>query len=403
MFSTILVASEAHALTLNLIDVTGNLTNTAAGKDLQIAADYWESMLTSNATVNIQVGYSGLGTNVLASTSSASKVVTVASVYQQLAATGNSDLDHIAVANLRPLDANGGLSFIDDGITTNGTTSSVSTTARVYDNDDSANNKYLDVNTSVLRALGYTGLGSSPDATITFSNTFSFDFDPTDGIQGNEIDFLGVAIHEIGHALGFTSGVDTYDYYTQTTIPSNPAASLNGSAVFSTLDLFRYSTDPKNLVPGTGPALDLSTGGSPYFSIDGGADVFNGAKFSAGQYNGDGRQASHWKDGAAGSCVEIGIMDPTFCRGTSNTAAVTDDDIAAMDALGWNVKIDALTDLNYVMTTAQIYAAMTAPPTSSPPTGSGSVPEPASWGLMVLGFGLAGAAARLRRKRALAA
>ncbi len=96
-------------------------------------------------------------------------------------------------------------------------------------------------------------------------------------------------------------------------------------------------------------------------------------------------------------------MDPTFCRGTSNTAAVTDDDIAAMDALGWNVKIDALTDLNYVMTTAQIYAAMTAPPTSSPPTGSGSVPEPASWGLMVLGFGLAGAAARLRRKRALAA
>lgn len=387
-----MVASEARALTLNLIGVNGN---TAANKDLEIAADYWESMLTSNATVNIQIGYSSaLGTNVLASTSPRSASVSTVSVYQALAATGNSDLDRTAVANLRPLDANGGLSFIDDAIV-NGT---VSTTARVYDTDDSANNRFLNVDTSVLKALGYTGFSSGNDATINFSSTFNFDYDPTNGIGVGQIDFLGVAIHEIGHALGFTSGVDTYDYYTKA---GTGNGLLNGGADFSTLDLFRYSADPKNLVPG-GPALDLSTNVASYFSIDGG-DVFNGGYFSTGAYNGDGHQASHWKDSA--NCGEIGIMDPTFCRGAATPpplAAVTDDDIAAMDALGWNVKINALTDLGYSMTTAQIYAAMTAPPSSSSPPPA-PVPEPASWGLMLLGFGLAGAAMRGRRKGALTA
>jgi hypothetical protein len=90
-------------------------------------------------------------------------------------------------------------------------------------------------------------------------------------------------------------------------------------------------------------------------------------------------------------------MDPTFC--TAQMGIVTDDDIAAMDALGWNVSIDALHDLGYAMSTAQIYALMTAPPAPpTPPSGIRAVPEPASWGLMVLGFGLIGALARTQRR-----
>src|SRR5262252_261222 len=48
-----------------------------------------------------------------------------------------------------------------------------------------------------------TGFGNPP--AIGFNSAFSFDFDPSNGIDSDKIDFDSVATHEIGHALGFTS------------------------------------------------------------------------------------------------------------------------------------------------------------------------------------------------------
>ncbi len=196
---------------------------------------------------------------------------------------------------------------------------------------------------------------------MQFSSNFGFDFDPTDGVNPNTFDFIGVAIHEIGHALGFVSGVDYYDAYGRPNGPGRTQANFNFNTTswFSALDMFRYSTDVNNIAPGTGPVLDLSVtraatiaaGGNPYFSIDGGlTQLFGDSRFATGYYNGDGDQASHWKD-APGCSGQIGIMDPTFCY--QQTGEVSALDIAAFDAMGWNVSFDVIANSGYKRTSSQ--------------------------------------------------
>ena len=208
---------------------------------------------------------------------------------------------------------------------------------------------------------------------MTFSSTFAFDFNPTDGITAGTFDFIGVAIHEMGHALGFVSGVDFFDVYGVTPTGLDVAAlgyDLNDTSIFSALDMFRYSA------PGE---LDFRTGGTPYFSIDGGATALFGNTFSTGRYNGDGNQASHWKD--LGGCTgQLGIMDPNFCYG--QMGEVSGLDLAAYDAMGWNLSVDALTYQG--ATSADIARAF-------------GIPEPSTWALMIAALGIMGSIRRSKR------
>ncbi|PZO87778.1 MAG: hypothetical protein DI623_14055 [Sphingomonas sanxanigenens] len=375
-----LAAQPAQALTFQLIDYNGSVAGTVAERGFKMAAAYWSSVLTSDAVVRLEIGYIPLATNVIGSTGSTRYGVTASSVYQQLAATGNSALDATAVANLTPLTAAGGLQMITSGYRNDATKVGIDVSKQVFDNDNSANNLTMGVNGAALKALGYTGFNPNQrDAQVNFSTNFAFDFDPTDGITPGKMDFIGVAIHEIGHALGFTSGVDIYDN------PANANANANGSSnIWTTLDLFRYSNDPNNVAPGAGPALDLSVGANAYFSIDGGQNqLFGGSLFSTGRNQGDGQQASHWKD--LGGCTgQEGIMDPNFCY--AQMGEITALDIAAFDALGWNVSFDVLANSGYKITSADIYRRFAA-----------SVPEPATWAMLIAGFGMVGAAVRRRR------
>lgn len=388
--SAIVAAVPAQALTFNLISTID--TTTAAGanaqRGFQIAAGYWSSVLTDNVVMNLNIGFSALGTGILGSTGSQRSLISMQQYYTASASDRTSALDNLAFANLRPLGTStsvpgaGAVSVTANGFAngidaTNGYTD---LTTRI-DNDGSVNNSTLAITKASAKALGLTtdvnGTAinyASSDANITFSSAFAFDFDPTDGIDSQSFDFIGVAIHEIGHALGFVSGVDTVDARTSPGATGTALASLENNVVMSQLDLYRYSS--------TGN-LDWSTQNTPYFSIDGGNQLFGDSRFSMGRLNGDGQQASHWKDSASG-VPQLGILDPTSGRGQRQE--ITALDLAAYDAMGWNVNFNVLANPTYRFNTAQVYAAATA------------VPEAGTWGMMILGFGLAGAAMRRRQK-----
>jgi hypothetical protein len=199
---------------------------------------------------------------------------------------------------------------------------------------NSVNNRSLDINTANAKAMGLiVSNPSASDASIKFSSNFTWDFDRSDGITAGTFDFVGIAAHEIGHALGFVSGVDIVDSVSGN--GPNSGADLNGVqgglgeldafAIYSTLDLFRYSS--ASLLLGA-DVLDGAYGGTSFLSIDGGTT--NLGLFSTGAFNGDGRQASHFKDN-----LGLGIMDPTAAPG--ELLSITTLDVRAFDVIGWDL------------------------------------------------------------------
>ncbi len=376
-----LTAMPASALTIELRNTGGVEVGTQAYDGFRAAARFWELALTNDVNVKLNVGYAALGAGILGSTGSTTNVAYAGDVIGALQGTGNSKLDGIAKGYLNQGTRDStfiGGKAVDALISApraDGTGVALPLT-KSMDNDASGNNSALSANTSLLKALGiapvYTGANAAiqADGNVTFSSNFAFDFDPTNGIDSDKFDFLGVAIHEIGHALGFRSGVDVYDGNTGFT------GNLGNFAIMSVWDLFRYSTD--SAAQGV---RDWTIGGNPYFSINGGATVYNSdAYFSTGRRFGDGQQASHWKDAPPAPSI-LGLLDPTAGRGQQ--LEVETLDIAAMDAMGWNVAYDVLWLKDRSFSTAIMGSLDTL-----------RVPEPGAAALALLALGLAGVARR---------
>ncbi|MEO5916837.1 MAG: NF038122 family metalloprotease [Luteolibacter sp.] len=300
------------ALTFNFTFTPESTAQDIAG--FNAAGAFWSSKFSDNVTLNMDVGTAALGTGILAQAGSTQGEVSYTDFRNHLAADATSAFDNTALSSLAT-----GTSF---GMllnrTSNNPNGSGSATAYL-DNDGDDNNTTLYITTANAKAIGYTYAGS--DASITFGNSFSWDYDSSNGISSGSYDFVGIAIHEIGHSLGFISGVDILDGNSP---PINGPFSDDQFTYVSSLDLFRYSTASaaSGVIDWTASATNK------YFSLNNGTTAIAG--FSTGLNFGDGRQASHWKDN-----LGLGVMDPTAATG--ETLVAGPNDFLAFDVIGWDV------------------------------------------------------------------
>ena len=309
--------APSQALVISLNADAGMDSQAIAG--FQRAASYWQSVLADAVTVNINIGFKDLGKNaggydILGGANSTTQVFSAAATLGALAGDATSSNDALAVSHLPSLSALGGLSFYTQKNTEGGST--LISLDSDYSGTSANNNRFLELNTANAKALGWIAPSANfVDARIDFSSVFSWDFDPSDGVVSSQFDFVGVAIHEIGHALGFTSGVDIVDYAITNLIDLDPYA------VFTPLDLFRYSASG---------VLNLGVGAAAYFSIDGGVTNLGASSTGSSANGGDSQQASHWKDN-----MGLGIMDPSVGYGLIDSPSALD--IMAFDVIGWNL------------------------------------------------------------------
>ena len=176
-------------------------------------------------------------------------------------------------------------------------------------------------------------------------------FIQVDLAQAATIGFAKTLTHEIGHALGFNSAVDTIDSTLSNDIDVGPLDTANfdpnapHEIDLTPLDLFRlapgagqsdFTNSPRVLDPELDqvfydggffdpigiPILDLEKGDVP---------------FSTGETQGDGQQASHWKDDDLIAGINLGLLDPVNATDTSFSDAMTPQDKRAFDLIGWDV------------------------------------------------------------------
>lgn len=155
--------------------------------------------------------------------------------------------------------------------------------------------------TGEAKALGLSPSGGTAlDGFTGFSSSAAFDYNTADGVTAGAFDFNGVVLHELSEVMGRM-------LLTGTTI---------GTAAnsFDAYDLFHYTASG---------ARDFSAVTPGYFSIDSGVTSLGGFNTVAGGDAGD------W-----GSAMGKDSFDAFSSSGVAN--AVSNADLGAMDAIGWD-------------------------------------------------------------------
>ncbi len=303
---------KARALTFNFTATPQVNAQVLAGA--QAAGNYWSSVLSDNMNVNIMLSISPNTSGVISYYGAAQSVITYSSFRNALALDSTSLSDQLATNSLTTANNFGMLL----NRTTENPFGSGSLTPYL-DNDNDANNRSLSVSSANLKALGLISpFTTTTDASITFGSHITWDFDRSNGISAGTYDFFGTAVREIGHALGFSSGVAYVDAF-----PFGPVNDAN--ILLTPLDLYRYSTASASL-----GVIDASAGTSTkYFSLDRG--ITNLGNFATGRVRGDGNETNSWRN----ETPSLGIMDPNLLPGELGIPSPRD--LLAFDVIGYNL------------------------------------------------------------------
>jgi hypothetical protein len=298
--------SNLGAFDLAIVPGATLAANVPALNAFNRAVNQWRNRIADPITITIEADMAPLGSGILGQTSSFVLSGSYTTLRNALVADAADEPDDAIVASLPAI----GAFSLPAGFGIDGD---------------------IQVTKANAKALGFTGIDDTfgtSDAMMIFNTNYSFDFDRSDGITPDFFDFEGIAAHEIGHALGFVSDVDYVD----------AVLGQNGTAPDvepTTLDLFRFADGtlndpatvadfqimPRSMVPGVAAMFDQINPG-----FGGSAE----ALFSTGQTQGDGRQASHWKDN-----LGIGVMDPTAAP--QEILTIAPNDLRAFDLIGYEI------------------------------------------------------------------
>ncbi len=280
------------AANFNVVFVLAASVPAAAVPAFAKVEQYLEAQFTDSVTVTIDVSFAALGAGILGATT---PIYTTATY--KISRTGlynNRDSSDTVQAFL-PTTTKVNVRY-------SGSSATITQEDRVY--WTRANYKST------------VGTATGNDASMQFSTGYTWDYDPTNGVTAGATSFVDVAVHEVGHALGYICGagvwtkdmssLDLYRFqYTDGTADYNP----DDSAEFTARPRLVSSNSPND-----SHHLDFVTlecrmsDGSPY-------------------------QASHLRE----ESPTLGLMDPVFAAGTTfYPNYFTLNDLTCFDAVGWD-------------------------------------------------------------------
>ena len=347
----------------------------AAMRTMELAAREWESLIADPVTVYIDVDLSDdLPAGVLGQAASVSSLLDYPTLRTALIddAVNEFVVDENGVASLPDragrTAASPPIDDLDDRIVQylpgyqelkfnlppetsfllQDSTSSAADNSNVPISGSAAGGGLLSVNRATLKALDLLKPENpsylEPDASIELTDElidlpsgeegFLLDFTPENGIPlSPQFDGYSIAVHEIGHALGFVSSVDDFD----TTITPTPMDLFRFPA---DLDLFnpRVHPDPAAVNPfeqfqsftrELRPNVQMMTDfGAEYWG--GGAD--RAVEVAMADVFAD-QQTSHWQEFSGAR--DVGLMSPFFSPATREF--LTPVDLRMFDLIGWDI------------------------------------------------------------------
>jgi hypothetical protein len=287
--SPTLVTTAGSGLEFNLV-WDSSVASAPAGfmTDVVAAAQYYESMITTTAVVNLDVGYDEIGGSSLSSGALGESETNLTSISY---ATLVSDLK--AHASTDSTDA----SFL----------ASLPASAPVSGN--------FWLTTAQAKALGViSATSTSVDASIGFGVSSEFTFGDTNSsgtVAAGTYDFFATVTHEMSETMGRLLLV---------------GESIGGGAGYSVFDLAHYSA------AGT---RDFTQSTAGYFSVNGGTT-------NLGTFNTvSGGDAGDWASASTGQANPV--LDDSFDAYATPGALepVSANDLATLDAIGWTLSSTA--------------------------------------------------------------